>query len=186
MNNRPVTAWLLAMRARMLRRGTPTLGGTARRRSAAWTPRLPTQLLPVGDHPDSVVVGARRPARLLRPVVVVLDGKAPGYSVRYVDTFVPDASGGVVDLRGKAALEVVLLGARAHDGDPNPTYTPRRRRNMVDVSGFQTFRQANWGGTFEGTTTIGLGVRARLPFRVFTLDGPGEGSRLVIDVAHRW
>jgi len=35
-------------------------------------------------------------------------------------------------------------------------------------------------------TTIGLGARARLPFRVFTLSGPGQGSRLVIDVAHRW
>jgi hypothetical protein len=29
-------------------------------------------------------------------------------------------------------------------------------------------------------------VRARLPFRVFVLRGPGSGSRLVIDVAHRW
>jgi hypothetical protein len=29
-------------------------------------------------------------------------------------------------------------------------------------------------------------VRARLPFRVFSLAGPGAGSRLVIDVAHRW
>jgi hypothetical protein len=29
-------------------------------------------------------------------------------------------------------------------------------------------------------------VRARLPFRVFTLAGQGEGSRLVIDVAHQW
>jgi hypothetical protein len=34
--------------------------------------------------------------------------------------------------------------------------------------------------------TLGLGVRGRLPFRVFTLDGPGAGSRIVIDVAHRW
>ncbi len=41
-------------------------------------------------------------------------------------------------------------------------------------------------GTFEGYTTVGLGVRARLPFRVFELAGPGTGSRLVVDVAHRW
>ena len=38
----------------------------------------------------------------------------------------------------------------------------------------------------ESQATIGLGVRARLPFRVFTLTGPGSGSRLVVDVAHRW
>ena len=40
-----------------------------------------------------------------------------------------------------------------------------------------------WG---EYGTGIGLGVRARLPYRVFVLDGSGGGSRLVIDVAHRW
>ena len=33
---------------------------------------------------------------------------------------------------------------------------------------------------------LGLGVRARLPMRAFVLDGPGDGTRLVIDVAHRW
>jgi hypothetical protein len=40
--------------------------------------------------------------------------------------------------------------------------------------------------TFEGQTTFGLGVRAWRPFRVFALSGPGDGSRVVIDVAHRW
>jgi hypothetical protein len=57
---------------------------------------------------------------------------------------------------------------------------------MVDVSGFRTFRQAYWGGTFEGTTVVGLGVRARLPFRVFSLPGKGDRTRFVVDVAHRW
>ncbi len=32
----------------------------------------------------------------------------------------------------------------------------------------------------------GVGVRARLPFRMFSLAGPGTGSRIVLDVAHRW
>jgi len=138
-------------------------------------------------HPDAVMINARAGQHAcFDRFVVVVDGDAPGYSVRYVKTFVPDASGRAVELRGKATLAVVALGVRAHDDDGNPTYRPARRRNMVDVSGFRTFRQAYWGGTFEGTTTIGLGVRARLPFRVFTLDGPGERSRLVVDVAHRW
>ena len=35
-------------------------------------------------------------------------------------------------------------------------------------------------------TTVGLGTHARLPFRVTVLQGPGSGSRLVVDVAHRW
>ena len=35
-------------------------------------------------------------------------------------------------------------------------------------------------------TTLGVGVRARLPFRVTMLPGPGGHTRLVLDVAHRW
>jgi hypothetical protein len=57
------------------------------------------------------------------------------------------------------------------------------------VKGFRTFRQVAYAGSFEGQTTFGLGVRARLPFRVFVLAGsPGDrhGAMLVIDVAHRW
>jgi hypothetical protein len=138
-------------------------------------------------HPDSVIVTARAGQHAcFDRFVVVLRGEAPGYHVRYVKKFVPDASGRVVRLRGDAMLAVTMLGARAHDGQGRPTYRPSSRQDMVDVSGFRTFRQVYWGGTFEGTTNVGLGVRARLPFRVFVLDGPGDRSRLVIDVAHRW
>jgi hypothetical protein len=41
-------------------------------------------------------------------------------------------------------------------------------------------------GYVEAQTTFGVGVRSRLPYRVFVLEGPGVGSRLVVDVAHRW
>ena len=118
---------------------------------------------------------------------LVLDfaGDADGYSVRYVSTVTMDGSGQAVPLRGGADLEVVAI-APAYDHDGDLTYRPDNRRELVSVSGWRTFRQVAWAGTFEGQTTIGLGVRARLPFRVFTLDGPGDGSRLVIDVAHRW
>ncbi|MET3934812.1 hypothetical protein [Arthrobacter sp. OAP107] len=57
---------------------------------------------------------------------------------------------------------------------------------MSNVSKYKTFRQVAWAGSFEGHTTLGLGVRARLPFKVYTLAGPGSGSKLVIDVAHQW
>jgi hypothetical protein len=46
-----------------------------------------------------------------------------------------------------------------------------------------------YAGSFEGSTTLALGVRARLPFRVFTVAGTPNSDdtpRLVIDVAHRW
>ena len=118
---------------------------------------------------------------------LVLDfrGDTDGYRVEYVSAVHQDGSGEVVPLRGGAKLRVIAE-APAYDHNGNPTYTPANRRELVNVAGFTTFRQVAWAGSFEGQTTIGLGVRARLPFRVFTLDGPGSGSRLVIDVAHRW
>ena len=160
---------------------TATAAGAAC--STEWGSRAETS----DAHPDSVIVNARAGEHAcFDRFVVVLEGKAPGYRIRYVDKFVPDATGREVDLRGAATLRIVMLGARAHDDDGNATYQPASRRNMVDVSGFRTFRQAYWGGTFEGTTVIGLGVRARLPFRVMALDGTGDTTRLVIDVAHTW
>lgn len=119
-------------------------------------------------------------------LVVDLGGMpAPGYSVRYVGQVIQDGSGAVVPVRGGARLQVVVK-APAYDNNGQPTYTPADKAGLANVSGYQTFRQVVWAGSFEGQTTIGLGVRARLPSRVFTLDGPGAGSRLVVDVAHYW
>ncbi|ADX71993.1 hypothetical protein Asphe3_07940 [Pseudarthrobacter phenanthrenivorans Sphe3] len=119
-------------------------------------------------------------------MVVDLSGPAVGYLVRYVPKVVEDGSGFTVPVRGGARLQVTV---KAPAYDPNtgqPTYTPANRAELSNVAGYQTFRQVAWAGSFEGQTNIGLGVRARLPFRVFTLDGPGSGSRLVVDVAHYW
>ena len=72
------------------------------------------------------------------------------------------------------------------DDDLTPTYLPDDRRHLVDVAGFVTFRQVAFASDFEGQTMIALGVRARLPMRVFRLPGEDGGYRLVVDVAHRW
>jgi hypothetical protein len=69
----------------------------------------------------------------------------------------------------------------AYDENFEPTYTYENRGELVDVSGFETFRQVAWGNSWEGTSTVGLGVRGQLPFRVLLLPG-----RIVIDVAHTW
>lgn len=118
---------------------------------------------------------------------LVLDvrGDVDGYRVRYVDAVRTEGQGAVVPLRGGARLQLAAL-VPAYDGQGRATYRPADRRELVDVAGYRTFRQVAFAGSFEGQTSIGLGVRARLPFRVFVLDGPGAGSRLVVDVAHRW
>ena len=114
-------------------------------------------------------------------LVLDMTGRAPGFDVRYVTTVRSDGSGFPVPVAGGARLAVV-----AHKG---ATSVP----TMPSVAGFTTFRQVKWAGSFEGygrtcaATTIALGVRARLPHRVFTLyDASTNRSRLVVDVAHRW
>lgn len=111
---------------------------------------------------------------------------ASGSQVRYVRGVPYQAQGGFIPLHGGAFLEIALQGPAYDPQTGAATYTPRNRNELVDVRGWRTFRQVAWGGSFEGYTTIGLGVRARLPFRVFTLSGPGGHSRLVVDVAHLW
>lgn len=107
-----------------------------------------------------------------------------GYDVRYVPRVYQDGSGAVVPLRGAARLAVIVRAA-AYDSVGRSTYRPRSRTELVALGGYRTFRQASWAGSFEGQTTIGLGVRARLPMRAFVLRS-GTSQMLVIDVAHSW
>lgn len=115
-------------------------------------------------------------------LVIDLSGQPTGYRAGYVDTVTMDGSGAAVPLRGGAFLQLVVQ-APAYDSAGNNTYRPANSAELVDVRGYQAFRQASWAGSFEGQTTLGLGVRARLPFRVIALENP---ARVVIDVAHYW
>ncbi len=119
---------------------------------------------------------------------LVIDGPAGGFTSRvgYVANVFSQGKGAVVPLRGGASIEIVVRTNSHNINTGVPTYTPANEHELTNVTGYSTFRQVAWGGSFEGYTTIGLGVRARLPMRVFTLAGPGTHSRLVIDVAHRW
>jgi hypothetical protein len=119
-------------------------------------------------------------------LVIDVDGDGPAsYDIRYVDQLGSLGSGFPIELRGGAALRI-LVDSPAHDEQGQPTYAPPDPDDVVDVTGWDTFRQVLFDGSYEGQSQIGLGVRARLPMRAFTLDQPGPGWRLVIDVAHRW
>ena len=125
--------------------------------------------------------------------------KADGF-VAYVPEVYTEGKGDVVTLRGGAKLKVVVMGkvlgvrTGRHecydrlviDRSPNAQFTTQSDQEIANVSGYSTFREVAYGGSFEGYTTIGLGVRARLPMRTFTLPGPGNGDRFVVDVAHHW
>lgn len=165
--------------------GAPTTASAAPYCGVRWgslaktTPGGPSTRSPIvnvraGQHPcyDRLVVDfAARPS---------------AFHVRYVPAVTTQGKGDVLPLRGGAFLEIVLLTATYDINTGAPTYVPANCHELVNVTGWRTFRQVADGGSFEGYTTIGLGVRARLPFRVFTLPGPGTHSRVVIDVAHQW
>jgi hypothetical protein len=116
-------------------------------------------------------------------LVIDLMGRAPGYTVKYVSNVFTEGQGAVVPLRGGAKI-LVVAEAPAYTA-AGASYTPANRREVVNVTGYATFRQVAWAGTSEGQTTLGLGVRARLPFRAFTIQD-STTSRLVVDVAHQW
>ncbi|MEU2786553.1 hypothetical protein [Streptomyces sp. NPDC007110] len=106
-----------------------------------------------------------------------------GYTVQYVSRVHQDGSGRPVTVGGGAVIEV-RVNAPAYDADSGrPTYPARAGQRLpgVNLTGYRTFRDARFVGSFEGDTQIGLGVRARLPFRVWVADG-----RIVVDVAHNW
>ncbi len=157
--------------------GPPSSSGTP---SASPTPSTAAQVAAITN------VRTGRHACFDRLVVDIGAHGGAGYSVRYLDAVLNQGQGAPIALRGGARLEIVLM---APDYDINtgaPTYHFGNARELRSVTGFSTFRQVAYGGSFEGYTTIGLGVRARLPMRVLVLDGPGGGSRVVIDVAHHW
>jgi hypothetical protein len=118
-------------------------------------------------------------------MVIDLNGPVKGYTVGYVTEIIQDPTGFPITVYGNARLQVTV-NAPSYDGNGNVTYNPAAKAELSNVAGYQTFRQVVYAGSFEGSTSIGLGVRARLPFRVFALDGPGSGSRLIVDVAHFW
>jgi hypothetical protein len=114
-----------------------------------------------------------------RLVFDVRGGNVNQYRVQYVTTMT-GTGGWVVPLRGGAKLSIMLF-AGDYDIGGVPTYKCTNCADVVNVSDYPTFRQVTWAGSYRNSTLVGLGVRARLPFRVFTLPG-----RLVIDVAHHW
>lgn len=125
--------------------------------------------------------------------------KADGL-VAYVPQVFTEGKGDLVALRGGAQLHIVVRGDVAGvrtgrhecydrlvvDLAPNAYLTAQPGQEIGTVAGYSTFREVAYAGSFEGYTSFGLGVRARLPMRAFTLPGPGNGSRFVVDVAHHW
>lgn len=146
---------------------------------------LPEGNMAMGSQPLTDVRTGAHPCydRMVLDVPGTSPAVPAGYQVRYVDTLVQDGSGKSVPVGGGAIIEVVVVAPSTNPETGLPTYPGRAGQPLpgVNLAGYRAFVDTRFASSFEGHTQIGLGVRARLPFRVFQLD-----DRLVIDVAHTW
>jgi hypothetical protein len=156
---------------------------------------LPKYAAPVGEQGLQFLLNVRSGQHPCYDRVVFdltgNDSGPVGYSVEYVDAVANEATGEVVPLAGGARLRVVIAQGSFDYGSQSSAYIPPDPTRLVDVAGYRTLRQVAWADTFneaDSTTTIGIGVRARLPMRAFLLPSASQifGQRLVVDIAHHW
>jgi len=125
---------------------------------------------------------------------VVLDINGPadvGYTVHYVPVVTADGSGEPVPVAGGAALAVVAHAPPQglDDSGHQPGRTFAANGDLLyspsQFTGWRSLRAVRYAGYFEGQSTVAIGVREKLPFRVSTqLDGTDNVRRVVIDIAH--
>jgi hypothetical protein len=152
--------------------------GTGAKNGSPMMSAAPLYLVRVGQHPcyDRVVFDVNGP-------------EAVGYTARYVPVVQADGSGQPVPVAGRAALEVVvrapMLGTDSQGHQPG-SGVPAVGENLVPrsrLAGWSSLRQVVYAGSFEGQTTTAIGVRARLPFRMFVTGNRGY-RHIVVDIAH--
>jgi hypothetical protein len=118
-------------------------------------------------------------------IVFDVDGAPSWFLVHYVRNVSTAGRGELVPLRGGAKLEIIL-SVPSYDEAGHSRYSPANHDELTKLRSYRTFCQVADAGGFEGQTRFGLGVRAHLPFRVFTLTGRSATAGIVVDVAHNW
>lgn len=127
--------------------------------------------------------------RVVLDVNGTIDGpEAVGYSVAYVSGEVrADGSGDAVPTEGAGALEVTVRAPALGYGSSGHLYPPARTGDDLytpeQLAGWGALREISFAGSFEGQSTIAVGVESELPFHVGSYDDEGY-SHLVVDVAH--
>ena len=111
-------------------------------------------------------------------VVFDLQGKRPGYSVRYVSVVRQDPSDKVISMAGHYFLMIRLTPTNAHDVRTGArTYTGPTKFWV----GYPELRQVALAGDFEAVVSVALGLAHRNGFHVYTLTDP---RRVVVDIRH--
>ncbi len=168
---------------------TATLASPAPARAAAPSCATSWGSLPKEGGDGRGVVTSTRTGRhpCYDRVVFQVFGLADGFHAEYVPEVYTEGEGQPLSpiTKGGALLKFVLRSP-AYDENGVATYPHRPGDHVAPVAGYKTLGDVVYGGSFEGQTTFAIGVRARLPFRVFVLPSDTGGVRIVLDVAHRW
>jgi hypothetical protein len=115
-------------------------------------------------------------------VVFEFDGDPPDHSVRFVELPVHyDPSDEIADLKGDAALLVVMRGTAYDVTDPERPRDTYGGPNRIEPQGTRAIRELLQTSDYEGLLQWAVGLAARTPFAVAQLRDP---SRLVIDIDH--
>jgi hypothetical protein len=125
-------------------------------------------------------------------VVFDINGSADaGYSVRYVPVVTADGSGEPIPVPGTAALQVVVhapaqgFDNAGHQPGVFLAKTGDYFYTESQLAGWSSLRAVRFAGSFEGQSTIAIGVSTTLPFQVSTqLDPTSQIRRVVVDIAH--
>jgi len=155
----------------------------AKRGSAAMSDAA-LYLARVGQHAcyDRVVFDINGPQHNGRPEPV-------GVVARYVPVARADASGESVPVPGHAVLEVTIrapIYGTDNQGHQPWQQAPRVGQSLIapgKIAGWSSLTAVTFAGSFEGQTTVAVGVREVRPFQVSVSSEQGY-QHVVLDIAH--
>ena len=123
-------------------------------------------------------------------VVFDLNGpEAVGYTAKYVPVVTVDGSGAAVPVKGRAALEVVVRGPvqgsddQGHQPWVSPPAVGQDLVAPTTLDDWASLQEVAFAGSFEGQTTVAVGVREQRPFRVW-ISSDAHYRHVVLDIAH--
>jgi len=164
---------------------TAELGwGTSDKSGSAAMSQAALSLTRVGQHAcyDRVVFDIIGPQHSELP-------EAVGFVARYVPVVTADGSGESVPVAGHAVLEVTIrapMYRTENDGHQPWRATPRVGQSLVapaKIAGWSSLTAVTFAGSFEGQTTVAVGVRDMRPFRAWVIGEQGN-RHVVLDIAH--